>query len=242
MNLDDLRAAHVDERETDDLRPLESSFYRDAAAYLEELRRERRRAADGAADPFDSETVRRLTDEIETAEEVVEAIYDRRVGKVVKRASFAAAGMRVDESAFTAEEAALFEALVDRIESSRHEVLSAVSGADSRPGGPPADDLPEGGNSPPADAARQDREPDGDGTAEPPAEPAAEGSEAPEGADDDEAVGAAIERTTVRITEDVGEVFGVDERTYDLAAEDVVSLPTANAKPLIDRDAATPID
>jgi DNA replication factor GINS len=50
------------------------------------------------------------------------------------------------------------------------------------------------------------------------------------------------ERVTLRITRDVGEVFGVDERVYDLAAEDVVTLPEANAKPLLDRDAAEEID
>jgi DNA replication factor GINS len=42
----------------------------------------------------------------------------------------------------------------------------------------------------------------------------------------------------VRITQDVGEILGVDERTYELSAEDVVTLPAVNATPLLDRDAA----
>jgi DNA replication factor GINS len=46
------------------------------------------------------------------------------------------------------------------------------------------------------------------------------------------------DRTTVRITQDVGEILGVDERTYELSAEDVVTLPAVNATPLLDRDAA----
>ena len=49
-------------------------------------------------------------------------------------------------------------------------------------------------------------------------------------------------RTTVRITRDVGAIFGVDEREYDLADEDVVSLPDANADPLIERGAAERLD
>jgi len=49
---------------------------------------------------------------------------------------------------------------------------------------------------------------------------------------------ADTDRTTLRITRDVGEIFGVDEREYDLASEDVVTLPTPNAEPLLDRDAA----
>ena len=41
------------------------------------------------------------------------------------------------------------------------------------------------------------------------------------------------DRTTVRITRDVGEIMGVDERTYHLASEDVVTLPEVNATPLL---------
>ncbi|OYR56883.1 DNA replication complex subunit Gins51, partial [Halorubrum halodurans] len=51
-----------------------------------------------------------------------------------------------------------------------------------------------------------------------------------------------IDRETVRITRDVGEILGVDEREYDLASEDVVTLPTANAEPLVERDAAERIE
>jgi DNA replication factor GINS len=46
----------------------------------------------------------------------------------------------------------------------------------------------------------------------------------------------------VRITSDVGEIFGVDQRAYDLTAEDVVTLPEANAGPLVERDAAERLD
>ncbi|MGM0448886.1 MAG: hypothetical protein ACQERM_11665, partial [Methanobacteriota archaeon] len=49
-------------------------------------------------------------------------------------------------------------------------------------------------------------------------------------------------RATVRITRDVGAIFGVDEREYELASEDVVSLPVENADPLVQRDAAERID
>jgi DNA replication factor GINS len=47
-----------------------------------------------------------------------------------------------------------------------------------------------------------------------------------------------IDRETVRVTEDVGDIFGVDEREYDLSEDDVVRLPAANAGPLIERGAA----
>jgi DNA replication factor GINS len=46
----------------------------------------------------------------------------------------------------------------------------------------------------------------------------------------------------VRITSDVDEFYGVDERRYDLDAEDVVQLPEANAKPLLQKEAAERLD
>lgn len=60
--------------------------------------------------------------------------------------------------------------------------------------------------------------------------------------DADSGTNAAIERTMVRITDDVGEIFGADERSYDLSAEDVVTLPAANAGPLVEKGAAERLD
>jgi DNA replication factor GINS len=45
-----------------------------------------------------------------------------------------------------------------------------------------------------------------------------------------------IDRTTVRVTVDVGDIYGVDGRSYDLSAEDVVTLPTQNAEGLVSKD------
>jgi DNA replication factor GINS len=52
----------------------------------------------------------------------------------------------------------------------------------------------------------------------------------------------AVERTTVRITADVGEIFGVDEREYHLETDQIVTLPAANAEPLLERDAAERVE
>ena len=51
-----------------------------------------------------------------------------------------------------------------------------------------------------------------------------------------------VDRRTVRITADVGEIFGVDQREYDLSADDVVTLPADNADPLVEQDAAEPLE
>jgi DNA replication factor GINS len=324
MNLDELQSVQARERQSSDLQHLRSSFYREVGEYVQELSTERDRLVEAAEDPFSSAEVRQLTDDIETAEQTVEAIYERRVGKVVKKASIAAAGMPVDDDGLTEEEETLFEDLVARIEGNRETVLAVLDGETpdlSGPvdagvdatGGTPAstDPSPESeayGSDPATDAEPAagegvsaadlmgvgpdaDTETDAEGstdddtTADVPAEDplaadpddeptevppepgppgggAAAGDAAPEpspsdGSTADEATGGAdsaddgrpsatsadrdvpgIPRTTVRITTDVGEVVGADDRDYDLGPEDVVTLPEPNADVLVEKDAA----
>jgi DNA replication factor GINS len=365
MNLDELRSAQAKERRKDSLQHLRDSFYDDVGAYVADLRAARDRRAEQVENPFADDDVRRLSDEVETAEEVAEALYERRVGKVVKLASFAAADMSVDEEGMTTEERRLFDDLVERITANKSEVLDVLAGespvpddaptadgtsaapdaagaggpapsdptrsdpessdqvpsdpaaenekaptgtepgdaspadalagamggteADSTAGSPP--DPTEDDAAPPAPEATEgtagdgteidgdddptpvppepappgavgvDEDPDGvadgtpagDGDEEPTADATTDGGAVPGGAaggepatdsstaaDADPAEGT--ERATVRITRDVGAIFGVDEREYELASEDVVSLPVENADPLVQRDAAERID
>ncbi|SDM39750.1 DNA replication factor GINS [Halogranum gelatinilyticum] len=295
MNLDELRTVQSKERRKDSLQHLRDSFYGDVAGYIADLKAERSAAAEEADDPFSSPEVSRLTDEIETAEEVIEAVYERRVGKVVKLASFAAAEMPVDEDGMTAEEKALFEDLVARIEENKENVLAILAGkrepvdtggesmstaatdmvgpdgsrgesstpvpqtepADSAAGGVLADAM--GGDTTDAEAdAQQSPAADNDSTddhtpvdpepappgavSEPSDESTDASADAPAAPDATEAAADDTERTTVRITKDVGSIFGVDEREYDLATDDVVMLPTTNAEPLIEREAAEKLD
>ncbi|MFC7079829.1 hypothetical protein [Halorussus caseinilyticus] len=322
MNLDELRTVQSKERSKDSLQHLRESFYADVADYIADLKDQRERAAERADSPFDDPEVNRLTDEISTAEDVVEAVYERRVGKIVKRASLAAAGMPADEEGLTGEEQELFTELVERIESNKQDVLSVLAGesagAAESPTPPPADSpsgesAPASGGSAASDPVADSGDPsdlggapapgagasgedvsaadvmggdageatdarsdatvgstpsggsDGDGERPAAAEAAAiadgpdpgatagpangespaderssaGAASAPDsGADDDDPLAGLDERTTVRLTDDVGEIFGVDERTYELASEDVVTLPEANAEPLVERGAA----
>ncbi|SNZ03370.1 DNA replication factor GINS [Natronoarchaeum philippinense] len=329
MNLDDLRSVQSKERQKDSLQHLRESFYSDVGDYVEQLKDERDRAAERADDPFSSPEVGRLTDEIETAEEVVEAIYERRMGKLVKRASIAAAGMPADDEGLTAEEQDLFEDLVDRIETNKAHVLDVLAGevdggdedavppergdddgasgdrndADASPDAaeqpadpePPSDrptgeassvnaaDLmgsgPDGDNTPTAsdaspasaDGSTTDAAAPGASTSdasnpgEPPAEPPSD--DGPDAASSDGGVNEPADgdasaastgdggpdaptfddepdadRATVRITQDVGEILGVDDREYELTTEDVVTLPETNVEPLVQRDAAERLD
>lgn len=332
MNLDELRTVQNRERQKDSLQHLRDSFYSEVGDYLADLKTERDAAAERADDPFASPEVRRLSDEIQTAEEVAESIYERRMGKVVKNASLAAAGYATDSEGLTHEEERLFENLVASIEENKATVLDVLAGENSAMPAdgdeasnrsnpepspetsnleepvPPTEadlDAPDSGSvsaaammNPGDDAAS------GNDTSDrpvPPEEPPGDGpmsaSDAPDGPGSDDAApipdgtseearqapvsgdggtqldagpananegslgadngretvdggGAETDdersgvedRTTVRITRDVGSIFGTDEYEYELAADDVVALPEANATPLIERDAAEPIE
>jgi DNA replication factor GINS len=254
MKLDDLRSAQVDERGTDSLQPLRPTFYEEAAAYLADLRERRNRLAEAVDDPFDSEEVVQLNNELETAKEVVESIYERRVGKLVKQASLAAAGMSGDVEGLTEEERTLYTDLVERIEANRSAMLGSFDGGGGFQGDPdreaapePPKDTPERSDDGALDAAEamgtdgaaaadtDDARPRTD--ADQPPEP--DGGSTPTAAEDD---ADEADRLTVRITDTVGEIYGVDDRVYTLDTEDVVTLPEANAKPLLERGAAQRVD
>ncbi|MFB6267473.1 MAG: hypothetical protein ABEI31_07420 [Halodesulfurarchaeum sp.] len=312
MDLEELRAVQNRERETDGLQELRDSFYEDVAAYLQSLREERREVAAEADDPFRSPAVNELTDELETAERVAEAIYERRIGKLVKQASLAATGMPADEEGLTAEERALYRDVVTRIKENKRAVLDSIAGegaesasglgegqveasdvgqsdtgksgqSDAVEGG--QSDAVEGGQSGSAkaepgtrtgqpapgqettaaqgdvestqtDASEQEGTPDqssekgtattDDATGK---EPPSEESESVDADEDGDVAGdggttgsGTVDRTTVRVTEDIGEIYGVDERAYHLEADDVADLPTENAKPLLERDAAEELE
>ena len=128
MDLTELQDVQRTERQMDSLQHLSDTFYADVAEYIAERKAERRRLASTTDDPFGDPAVGRLTDEIKTAEEVVKAIYERRIGKVVKLASFDAADMKTDTAGLTREERELFDDLVNRIITNREHVLSVLGG------------------------------------------------------------------------------------------------------------------
>ncbi len=393
MNLDELQSVQSRERQASSLQHLRASFYEDVGEFIGELRETRDTKAAESDNPFDDPEIEQINDQIKTAERTVESIYERRVGKVVKLASIAAADMPHDDDGLTTEEEQLFGTLVDAIEENRETVLSVLDGGSTALDCTPATgegettdatgttgtklgsdgpsghrDAPPGQGDPepaepadpvgerrtrergthrareptgPAETAEASSTPDAEspagpdsdaghtpGTAGAPStdrptppdrptgehpsttsgdvpdgsagragedsldiagamggssggpetreEPAAAsgaeadvgpgpgtGGERPptadRGARDDRAVAGdpdatgdaglddpveeePIDRTTVRVTVDVGDIYGVDGRSYDLSAEDVVTLPTQNAEGLVSKDAAERLD
>jgi len=130
MDLNELQSVQSRERQTDSLQQLRASFYRDAADYIGDLEAERDAAAERADDPWNAPEVGRLNDDIDTAKDTVEAIYERRVGKIVKMASLAAADMPTDDEGLTDEEQNLFDQLVTAIEQNREGVFAILDGED----------------------------------------------------------------------------------------------------------------
>lgn len=286
MDLGELQTVKDTERGKDSLQHLEDSFYSDVADHIAELKDERNERAAAADDPFGDPEVQQLTSEIDATEQVVKSIYERRVGKLVKLASFAAADMPADEEGLTSEEQALFSDLVSRIKDNRAHVLDVLAGEaddDAVESVDPATDPVEPSESADTAGAVESDSPDsvaeggvsaadlmGDASDVPSAagamtddaDPAPERpsnvdsrpsesvdsvasatgsvSSANETEEPDEV--ETIERTTLRITRDVGEIVGLDDREYDLATDDVVSLPEANAGALVEREAAERLD
>jgi DNA replication factor GINS len=285
MDLDELQAVRDTERSKDSLQELRDSFYADVADHIAELKERRDRAAERADDPFGDPEIQQLTGEIDAVEQVVESIYERRVGKLVKLASFAAADMPADEAGLTREERDLFSDLVARIEENRAHVLSVLAGeasaddpedaaeavetpAEAEPSDPDGEDrvdaadlMGEGPVDAPTDRGGKGPAPEPDPATHPDPGPTPDAAvdtsdgtgadaatEAPANAEKgdapstDDRGGEAIERVTLRITRDVGEIVGIDDREYDLASDDVVTLPEANAGALVSRDAAERLD
>lgn len=292
MNVDEIQSVQSRERQTDSLQQLRDSFYEEAGQFVRALREERQQIAASADDPFDTPEVNRLSDDIATAEQTLEAIYERRVGKIVKMASLAAADMPTEEDGLTREERDLFESLVGAIESNRAHVFDVLEGVET--GSRDAIDPPPSKPSPSETAEGNQRPDPGESTATrtdspdhtdvsaadlmgadeesssrktTPASPdrqtdpehdrettsdestridggAPQGAGSEEGGEDVRSLDGrtAVERTTVKITADVGEILGVDDRSYDLATNDIVRLPDLNAKPLLEQGVAERLD
>ncbi len=253
MNLDELRSVQNRERQKDDLQDLRDSFYEEVGAYIADLQADRKRAAEAAEDPFASEEVRRLSDELETAKDVATSIYERRIGKVINHASLAAADYTVDTAGLTEEETALFESVVSDIQANKDEVLEVIEGTDAgEPASTEADATESTADTeamdvaaamgPTDESSHRAETPEDTSAPEPPTDvtgaksPTSEADLASDGGEHPD-----TSRTTVRITSEVGDILGIDHREYDLAAEDVVTLPEENASPLIERDAAEAI-
>lgn len=210
MDLEDLRQAQADERRSEKLQELSDTFYEDAAAYIEGMREER----DACEDPY-SDEARRLDDALSSARQVTEAIYERRVGKVVKMASLAANGHTASEDRMTREEREMFGRIVSEIRANQKRIEETLERALEEPSGEETQqETSTGSRSAPASAL--------------------ENASADADAEDDR-------YTTVRVKESLPKFVGTDGREYSLGEEDVARIPEENARALCEKEAAVEV-
>lgn len=210
MDLDDLRQTQAEERRSEKLQELSDAFYEDAAEYIESLREKR----DAHEDPY-SEDAQRLNDALSSARQVTEAIYERRVGKVVKMASLSANGHPASEDRMTREEREMFESIVSEIRASQERIEETLEGA-----------LKNVETKPETRTKTGPRGVTGDEPADEEADEEAEQEAETDG------------YTTVRVVESLPEFVGTDGREYSLGQEDVARIPEENARALCEKEAA----
>ena len=208
--MDDLRQTQADERRSEKLQELSDTFYEDAAGYIESLREKR----DARDDPY-SDEAQRLNDELDSARQVTEAIYERRVGKVVKMASLAANGHPTSEDRMTREEREMFESIVSEIRASQERIEETLEDALKN-----GETVPESEDEP-----RLDKDDEA-------AKVTASGEDEPEQKSESDGY------TTVRVVESLPEFVGTDGREYSLGQEDVARIPEENARALCEKEAA----
>lgn len=273
MEIRDIRAALQAERKQSELQDLDEDFYQDVNELLIELHNKRDELVEQSDDPFTNEEVKRVSDKIETVQDNIESLYQRRSGKIVKKASFTAADINDEISGVTNEEEEIFQSLVTELEQGQEKVFNTIkpeSNEDEKDTGEitntqPNDSVETTANeSPPqpeeallnTDTESGEKSESDNDTSENDSvkkdswkaenKPDEESDELNSNTDrkgesiedfgDDETVD--IERITVRIKDDIGEILGVDNREYKLNKQDVVTLPETNAETLISNDAA----
>lgn len=121
MDLDQLREIQTRERRRDALQELRDPFYSEVASYIRDLSERR----DSIDDPY-SEEAQQVNDQLQTARQVTEAIYEKRIGKIVKLASLSANGVSVNESGMTPEETELFDSIVNEIKQNHESVVDPL--------------------------------------------------------------------------------------------------------------------
>lgn len=273
MEIRDIRAALQAERKQSELQDLDEDFYQDVNELLIKLHNKRDELVEQSDDPFTNEEVKRVSDKIETVQDNIESLYQRRSGKIVKKASFTAADINDEISGVTNEEEEIFQSLVTELERGQEKVFNTINpksnedekDTDEITNTQPNNSVETTANeSPPqpeeallnTDTESGEKSESNNDTSENESvkkdswkaenKPDEESDELNSNTDkkgesiedfgDDETVD--IERITVRIKDDIGEILGVDNREYSLNKQDVVTLPETNAETLISNDAA----
>ncbi|WNY25202.1 hypothetical protein [Methanolapillus millepedarum] len=222
-----------------DLKPIPSDFYETAAAAVRELESEMIKNGRPRSVEY-----KMLEDELSSIVFDIETVFMKRVGKIVERATSTAFTnsktglLKKDYDKLLADEKILYEEVLSAIGKSREKQISAI--VDDHDGG--GAHVGNAGPAKDADKKAQPGKPNlekpasGSGSISKMMNPSAS-SPKPESS-----ANVINEKyVSVRILKDLPEFMGEDKRTYQLRANDVVSLPHSNAQLLIKRGVALSI-
>jgi DNA replication factor GINS len=242
MNLDDLKVIRSNERSSRKLTQLKPDFYLDVKAYLDSLR---------------ARKDQRKKDELVNALSVIEAIYDKRVAKIIRLASLRAKGL-VEDAPLTDEELKIYDGIYQLFTGYRDLMLGVGESGEVSNGDtdsmtkdtPTSDNLERSDGALLEDATTNVKEKQTvqlglavvsekgeDFTRSTPVEDELE-------IDDTRTLiqeSKNIKYVIVRILADIPAFIGLDGTNYKLSKEDVVVLPEGNAKTLCNRNLAIQI-
>ncbi|RZN42158.1 MAG: DNA replication complex GINS family protein [Methanosarcinales archaeon] len=243
MDFEELRNTLKQEQKSK-LAKLEPDFYESVRTYLDGLRDEQKTAS-GKEAQF-------LTDELATASDRLQRIFNLRIGKIVNLASLSImgeiGGIKQDINMMTQVERDIYDSVLGAV---RHGWVaveqaiageSVVMGASVAPSTPVAHVTPVTPVTPVTSAAQV-----------PPVESAPSVPEAVTGSSEDEMVVGGVEGfgmvsssapdgyTIVRVLKNIPTFVGTDSCHYTLAKNDVVTLPDLHATVLCKRRAVLPV-
>jgi DNA replication factor GINS len=219
MDRNELKA-FLRQENSSSLHNLPPDFYRRANKYIHQLEEEIRHLNNPRAAEY-----KILEDELQSALSDVETIFIRRIRKITTRATsnaFLEVSSREDISKLLPSERKVYEATMSAIQTARKELMEPIFNPNpapqkERPGevedAPSADGTGTGEEDTTQDAAEQAGKRD-----------------------------INEEYCLVRILKDLPTFKAADNHNYTLAAEDIVVLPSVNARGLIKRNAAIPIE
>lgn len=224
MDFEDLRNIHSREQKSK-LAKLEPDFYEGVRAYLDGLREEQQTAPGMEA--------QLLADELETAENRLQRIFELRVGKIVNLASShilaEIKGIKQDLDAMAPVERDMYESVLASVRKGWSDIERAVTGRSTLPA---TEDI----------RSEELMEPveDVDERAKDVSEEREDLTIAPANHEDHDN-GNLSDYTVVRVLKDVPTFMGADSHHYTLAKNDVVILPNLNANVLCKRRVVLPV-
>ena len=224
MDFEDLRNILTREQKSK-LAKLEPDFYEGVRAYLDGLREEQQTAPGMEA--------QLLADELETAKNRLQRIFELRVGKIVNLASSnilaEIKGIKQDRDAMAPVERDMYDSVLVAVRKGWSDIERAVTGRSTLPA--TEDTLPEELMEPVEDV---------DERAKDVSEEREDLIIAPANHEDHDN-GNLSDYTVVRVLRDVPTFMGADSHHYTLAKNDVVILPNLNANVLCKRRVVLPV-